>query len=116
VEKVRLPKKVAIAMKNFQNQFGKLEMYVIQNYVGSEISQGDAATIVYWMSKSDENYLAYYAALVNGYEVEQTPEDRVRDLFDYFDQPDVAFSGKDVQNKIARMFCFLNIKIEGVNA
>jgi hypothetical protein len=54
-------------------------------------------------------------ALVNGYEVEETPEDKVRELYEYLGQESIHYASKDIQNKIQIMLNLLNIKIVGVN-
>lgn len=112
-EKVKLPRDVAEAIEGFRDTFGTDELYEIGKYVGNETSESRAYTIFRWMTRG--NMVKYKQAIVNGYEIEETPEDKVKDLFDYFGQEGVVFAGVDVQNKIANMFNLLNIKIKGVN-
>jgi hypothetical protein len=116
LEKVKLPKEVAKAIERFRN-------------IGC-----DNASIIYtFASGKDENNLdfANYAsdnfdtllqALVNGYEVEQTPEDKVREYYnitkDRFlreTDPEVKLSFEYELIGIQTTINKLGIKIEGIN-
>ncbi|MFD3198869.1 hypothetical protein [Bacillus sp. LR_5] len=62
------------------------------------------------------------AALVNGYEVEKTPEEKVRDFYESFNtgfgtfHSETHFRFEEYQRVIKTTLNFLGIKIDGVNA
>jgi len=117
MEKVKLPREVAEAIEGVKKHADEALLYDMQ-YMRDvcEYEKFDAPKFQpIWNWINQHGYKEYFKALVNGYEVEQTPEDKVRELFDYFDQTG-PYAGVDVRNKIARMFCLLDIKIEGVNS
>lgn len=66
--------------------------------------------------------LTLAAALVNGYEVEKTPEEKVRDFYASFEgdphmyPEETHFRYKEYQRVIKSTLNFLGIEIEGVNA
>jgi len=53
------------------------------------------------------------AALINGYEVEKTPEEKVRE---YYESHGGSPSAEERKAAIRETLCKLGIKIEGVNA
>lgn len=61
------------------------------------------------------------AALVNGYEVEKTPEEKVREFYESFNtgfgtfHSETHFRFEEYQRVIKSTLNFLGIKIEGVN-
>ncbi|OQV53337.1 hypothetical protein [Bacillus velezensis] len=74
-------------------------------------------------SLNDLDILTLAAALVNGYEVEGTPEDRVREYFAELQEKEraaqsrgVTFSLECEREGVINTLNLLGIKIEGVNA
>lgn len=62
-----------------------------------------------------ENKNILMSALVNGYEVEKSPEDKVREYYDKFSEPDVGRFVESEQYVIAKTLNLLGITIEGIN-
>ncbi|MDF4197359.1 hypothetical protein [Bacillus subtilis] len=73
-------------------------------------------------SLNDLDILTLAAALVNGYEVEKTPEEKVREFYESFNtgfgtfHSETHFRFEEYQRVIKSTLNFLGVKIEGVNA
>ncbi|MED0799379.1 hypothetical protein P4T18_18380 [Bacillus inaquosorum] len=73
-------------------------------------------------SLNDLDIITLAAALVNGYEVEKTPEEKVRDFYESFNtgfgtfHSETHFRYEEYQRVIKSTLNFLGIEIEGVNA
>jgi hypothetical protein len=74
-DKVKLPRKIAEAINRFDSFYKSDKLFEIHKYVGEETAQADAYEIVSWMNEDSDNTRKYYTALVNGYEVQQNPEE-----------------------------------------
>jgi hypothetical protein len=121
MNKVILPKEVSKALKTIKyNGYTTrdiLRMIHVDNLVGRY--ESDIATIKqYAVSEMD----ALLAALVNGYEVEKSAEDKVRDYYECvveltesIDKQE-ASEGSYKEDAILQVLNTLGIKIEGVNA
>lgn len=104
-EKVKLPKEVARAIQGQVNddwttiqimrQAVRKEMMTVQNEPICEFAN------------SDSGLETLMNALVNGFEVEETPEEKVREYY--------AHNNGEARNIIKITLNMLNIKIEGVN-
>jgi len=116
-EKVTLPKEVAEAIGHYREK-GMSNASIIATAVtyGSTVGKGGA--LVSFVLETVGNSDLLMSALVNGYEVEQTPEDRLRDYYDRLDKrplsetPPGWYTACGVRNTLD----ILGIKIEGVNA
>jgi hypothetical protein len=115
MEKVKLTREVAEAMDRFQHQYGSETLFRVEGYVGEDTAQADAYDIVRWMRKG--NYRTYYTALVNGYEVEETPEEKVRGLYSNKIPFHNGIGELSISYRagIRDTLDALNIKIKGVN-
>lgn len=112
MEKVKLPKKVAVAIE-WQRKSVSPTNYDIIKYAitgGGNLEIRDFA---------EDNFDELLEALVNGYEVQQTPEDKVREYYEkqYTMRNDYEKPAQD-QSYIAieTVLELLGIKISGVNA
>lgn len=121
MEKVKLPKKVADAIGEFRKHYKSGCEYDL-NLLKSEDWYG-ANAIIEFTKESRDNMTLYFQALVNGYEVEQTKEERIQALFQQAkvgedsldDHPQVSYwRGK--QQGIRDTLMALEIQIEGVNS
>ncbi|MFV4878890.1 hypothetical protein [Bacillus velezensis] len=71
---------------------------------------------------NDLDIMTLAAALVNGYEVEKTPGEKVREFYESFNtgfgtfHSETHFRYEEYQRVIKSTLNFLGIKIEGVNA
>ncbi|WP_025851665.1 hypothetical protein [Bacillus velezensis] len=92
---------------------GDLDTQILQaacdNVLGGKLAKLDPLTLA--------------AALINGYEVEATPEDRVREYYDELQEKQrtsqsrgVTFSLECEREGVINTLNLLGIKIEGVNA
>jgi hypothetical protein len=115
MEKVKLPREVAEAIERLRSRDFKVTNWEIV-YAFANGKSGEYPALIEFANKEFDTFLQ---ALVNDYEVEEPPEDKVRELYDYFGQGDernyVNYSGKDVQNKIGIILKTLGIKIKGVD-
>jgi len=70
----------------------------------------------------DLDIMTLAAALINGYEVEKTPEEKVREFYDSFEcgprmyPAEMSFRNEEYRRIIKCTLNRLGIKIEGVNA
>lgn len=107
-EKVKLPKEVAEAIRVVRGAY-KSNCEFDLEFLKRE-SFDWMQPIIEYTQESRDNMANYFAALVNGYEVEQTPEDKVREYYNNIKQ------NQELQAVALRLLDILNIKIEGVNA
>ncbi|VXC07410.1 conserved hypothetical protein [Bacillus sp. 349Y] len=101
MEKVTLPKDVAEAIEDYLSEYDKARLIKAHSTPGRW-----SADVREEINKIDVMTLA--AALVNGYEVEVTPEEKVKEHFDGLD----LFSS---QCAVIETLNILGIKIEGIN-
>jgi hypothetical protein len=122
-DKVKLPRRVVDAINYFlHNERLSYSEIVWQSYQVNQTTEHGR----YLRDYASDNFVDILQALVNGYEVEETPEDKVRDYIDHLkstrDRIDLApercrsaeYSGRI--DSVLQTLSLLNIKIEGVNA
>lgn len=121
LDKVKLPKEVAEAIVRVRSNYKSgcefdLRLLKMENWDW-------LIPIFEYVEESKTNMINYFNALVIGYEVEQTPEDKVREwYFDLQKQINDGVNGpyldrvKYEMNTIYRCVSLLGIKISGVNA
>lgn len=109
VEKVKLPKEVSEAIEELRESNWS-NRQIIQKIEGADINSYVIRLTGYVTLYGFDVLLQ---ALVNGYEVEETPEDKVREFFNAFSTPNAE--GMYKRNAICKTLDLLNIKIEGVN-
>lgn len=125
-EKVKLPKKVAESLDEFKGTYEGFEWMVLSAIVSNEdknSSSGYGNILKRFATDSKSDFQKIISSLVNGYEVEETPEDKVREAFQHAlneikslgDHPQVEH-WKGMKSGIIITLGALNIKIEGVNA
>jgi hypothetical protein len=110
-EKVKLPKKVAENIEFIKN-FAK---WTDREIIAAKAKEDKPFNGAYeGLNECDFDTLI--SALINGYEVEKTPEDKVHEFFEAFtnDTDDTFDAG--VAYGISRTLNMLGIQIEGVNA
>lgn len=110
MEKLRLPKEVADGIKYLRENYKSGCEYDI----GLILREGWEVTIpiLAYVESSRENLENYFRSLVNGYEVELSPEDRVRK---YCINTLSIANGTEIRAGIIDVLNILGIKIEGVN-
>jgi hypothetical protein len=106
MEKVTLPKDVAEAIE-YLRSFGKGNEFLISAAVGNTI--GERSMTIFKFATGDEgDFEILLSALVNGYEVEVTPEGQVKEYFDALD----CLSSKQA---VKETLTFFGIKVDGIN-
>lgn len=121
-EKVKLPKNVAEAIERVwqavQDDIGTKHMRLTNwNFLKDEV-EGHQVLEYDWktlMGYAETYPLEYMQALVNGYEIELTPEEKVREYYQI--QKCAVVNGHDFDNPstaIRYVLGCLNIKIDGV--
>lgn len=114
MEKVRLPKEVAEAIVSFRDVYkpdAEYDLELIHNEGWPYTN-----TISEYVRESRENMKRYFHALVHGYEVEETPEDKVRAKYKQWESERGAY--KPNHYRIEGMMFALETfghKVEGVN-
>jgi hypothetical protein len=115
MDKVKLPLVVAEALNEFLAD-GHSHQIIMTAVIaiGAGPSSHLDETLVLKRYSAEGGFTNIMQALVNGYEVEQTPEDEVLEMYarlDFSYEPE-----KSIGKAIVRTLDILNIKIEGVNA
>jgi hypothetical protein len=116
--KVKLPKNVAEAIEQVRLSYKSGCEYDLL-FLNRE-RYGKMEEIGLYVYESRENMMRYFQALVNGYEVEETPEDKVREYFGLysgnFRDSHEHRHALGVTQGVRETLNILNIKIDGVNA
>lgn len=119
-DKVKLPKEIAGVIEEFKKTYIEGYNWMILSAITRDPDEkiSHYESILRNFAKgSEKNFIKILQALVNGYEVEQTPEDKVREIFK---NPDPFHNGigelsASYRDGIRDTLDTLNIKIEGVN-
>jgi hypothetical protein len=107
MEKVTLPKEVAEAMENLLSR-GAEDKDIIA-YGMARFTTENAGEIYRY---AQDNFYGLMSALVNGYQVEQTPEERLREYYD-----NMLFANGDTYSDVIKhTLDILGIEIDGINA
>lgn len=113
---VKVPKEVAALMKGTKYDI-LIDIPYMSRMATGEYPDTEALAPIYdwYLDNKDE----YFQAVVNGYEVEETPEEKVLKQFNrpvgFFDKDNDT--EEDIYRKgMAFVIKTLNLKIEGVNA
>lgn len=118
MDKVKLPNEVAEALRH-----AKFNLEWTDGNILAKCVRGDwdleSMQVLNEFCKKDDNKLLIANAIVNGYEVEQTPEDKVKEYYlnvhENLVNPN-GYYGNEVRCEAVRhVLDLLNIKIEGVN-
>jgi hypothetical protein len=115
--KVKLPKEVAEAIDYAREGMNWSHANILVRSVRGDWESSEMQPLRDFC-RTDNFYLILAQALVNGYEVEQTPEDKVREYYESLKSEE----GKDWTASNYQKACatvdilnLLNIKIKGVN-
>ena len=112
--KVRLPRDVAEALDYAREKLNWSHANILVRTCRRDWESPEMAPIDDFCT-TDNKALVIAEALVNGYEIEETPEDKVREY--YKDQIRYYNDHRDSTGQaILKILNILNIKIEGVNA
>lgn len=119
MDKVKLPKVVAEAIENQRNKeclsnYGMIQLWDRMKNP-EHLNEHMKIMKNYFKDKCADLYVE---VVVNGYEVEMTPEEKVKMVFDGYacmDKNIGLFSGPDVACVIARVCETFGKEIEGVN-
>ena len=118
MEKVKLPREVADAIDSI-SRMQNWKMRIMECMFDDQRSlSSEMATVKTFFHNNGTNGELIMQALVNGYEVEQTPEDKVRELFRVEGERDNNGSphASWILTGALRVLEAYNIKIEGVNS
>lgn len=115
--KVHLPRDVAEAISNLQQRRANYEIVrsVFGGYAGDDPNENK---IFRWARVNDERFTELLSALVNGYEVEKSPEDKVREYYDDIRALSEKYEepyDKGTVDGIKFTLDALGITIEGIN-
>jgi hypothetical protein len=120
VTRVTLPREVAEAIGDLRNK-GWRNTYLMRIPFTSSVS-GTSSDII--RQYAVDNLETYMSALVNGYEIEKSPEDKVRE---YYEEIREVFKStidgsydeeylRGIMHGVVKTLNLLDIKIPGVNA
>lgn len=117
--KVKLPREVAEAIEELRKNYGENAPYDLPQ-IYSLSSERKVCRIIDDYHRM--NPKEYFSALVNGYEVEKSPEEleaerkeNVREYYEKFSEPSVGRFVESEQYVIAKTLNLLGITIEGIN-
>lgn len=110
-KKVIIPKDVAEAIEHVRN--AGYTNFTLINIETLRKSFPEQHEILNYYNGTEERLNNYLLALVNGYTVKQTPEDKVREYYDGQDRGSVPGHNRAVGIKTT--LDLLGIKIEGIN-
>lgn len=120
MSKVKLPREVAEAI-DYYRSVGYMNRAIL-DVIEELISAPSGNILKAFVNQDDDNFDLLLQALVNGYEEEETPEDKL--LKYYLDQKKVCVGGGDSHDKqyaegamdgVLMTLTLLNFKVEGVN-
>ncbi|TYS25139.1 hypothetical protein FZC71_00910 [Bacillus subtilis] len=118
--KPTITKEQAEAIEYWTNEYGSdtYKERLIKAHVDDSVRWGDM-----YAPLNDLDLLTLAAALVNGYEVEKTPEEKVREYFEGLHRDEYLTRSRDEAHGleceitgVENTLNLLGIKIEGVNA
>jgi hypothetical protein len=109
--KVRIPKEVAAEIEKLRQHGSHADHYLLS--LAFRYTHGKEGLVLF--SFAQDHYDDYVQAIVNGYTVEVTPEDRVREFYEAFDD-DASDHARTVVYTIKQTLNMLGITIAGVNA
>jgi hypothetical protein len=120
VARVTLPREVAEAIEDLRNK-GWRNTYLMRIPFTSSVS-GTSSDII--RQYAVDNLETYMSALVNGYEIEKSPEDKVRE---YYEEMREVFKStidgsydeeylRGIMHGVVKTLNLLGIKVPGVNA
>lgn len=105
-DKVKLPKRIAEPLENMRAK-GMQSFAIVRNHIENCHIEVNGWENLQYMNPDD-----LIRALYVGYEVEQTPEEKVKD---YYDSQKYHIDEDHAEYAIRNVLDILNIKIEGVN-
>ncbi|AZU61012.1 DUF1642 domain-containing protein [Neobacillus mesonae] len=119
-EKVTVPKEVAAAIEELREK--GFSRYGVIHQASGAVFEGPARVIKRWaFDKEGGTPDRLMLALVNGYEVEQSPEDKIREYYMRCERERIKSAGSESREWLAKTVAikttllFLGIKIEGIN-
>jgi hypothetical protein len=124
-EKAVLPVEVGNAIEILKNKGWSVESILVNVVQSIYTLESELDTLVeyVWEDGRADNLMGLTKALVNGYEVEKTPEEKVCQYFDYLEKRyNENLHDRDAGKyhlalvSVKRTLNDLGIKIEGVNA
>lgn len=115
-EKVTLPKEVAEAIEDvcqFDYSNAEIIATIVNDY--GQVAYGTEFPVLIKYSREDDGNLdRLMAALVNGYEVEKTPEENLREYYGRFREGN--YPDQYYRAAIRSTLEILGVKVEGINA
>jgi len=122
MEKVKLPREVAEALEDIKVHFERFEYHVMLSIFHQGMIARESADVLRNFAKFHNNIELIIRALANGWEFEQTPEDKVREWFQlhiFNKEHAVTYEAKSnydiMMTAGIQILDMLNIKIDGVN-
>ncbi|MCF7618544.1 hypothetical protein L3137_14910 [Bacillus sonorensis] len=116
IKKPTITKEQAEAFEKLREQYTDEEIVI--KYIESELDLFDSSCACLY----DLGFTDFLATLINEYEVEKTPEEKVREFYDSFEcgprmyPAEMSFRNEEYRRIIKCTLNRLGIKIEGVNA
>ncbi|MEH7521748.1 DUF1642 domain-containing protein [Bacillus sp. JJ1503] len=119
--KVTLPREVAEAIENMRER-GRSNGAIIATAMTNGSGAGVGWTLATYVLEHEGNSDKLMTALLNGYEIEKSPDEKVREYYDELSDSNVSvYSENHHRNNreragIRKTLDLLGIQIEGINA
>jgi hypothetical protein len=108
---VKLPKEVADAIHYFQVKGREKSLFNVPTIASSSAKNKRYKTIFDYFQSSDENFKKYFNALVNGYEVDLSKEEKAKEFYTKLKNGACLSEAQAIEVFLK----ILGIEIEGVN-
>jgi hypothetical protein len=110
--KAILPYKVAKAIKNIKDRRdGERTLFNYPAIANHAVKNDDYNAINVYINQNEENFKNYYNALLNGFEAEKTPHEKVKERYKHYLGNNLRVSA----NAMKETLDLLEIHIEEVN-
>lgn len=108
---VTLPRNVGKAIENLRSKGSTKSLFNYPNIILHSKTSSDYKSIAEFIQFNDKTFGMYFEALVNGYELEASPEEQIKALYLNNKEYGLRAEAKTIRNVLN----ILGIKIEGVN-
>lgn len=111
MEKTTLPFNVANAIRNIKSRLeGERTLFNYPSIANHAVNNQDYNAINVYINQSEENFKNYFNAIVNGFEVEKSPNEKVKARYDDYRSRGLHVSANAIQETLE----LLEIKIDGI--
>lgn len=112
MKKALLPYNVAKAIENIRKRReGERTLFNYPSIANHAAKNKDYSTINSYINQSEENFKNYFNAIVNGFDIEKSPKEKVKEQYEHYKKNNLQVSA----NAMKETLDLLGVVIEGVN-